>query len=651
MNNESITIMTTGGGHNYTIDRGDGNTDVNVTGNISHSYALSGTHIIAIQGDFPHIYFNGIGSKEKIIEINQWGGGNWSSKERAFFGCTNLSGQASDNPDLSLVEGMSYMSFGCASFNQAIGNWNTSNVENMSCLFSDISSFNQYIGGWDTGNVWNMREMFYNASAFTQDISAWNVGNVQSFIFTFYHPSAFNQAIGNWNTENGTHFFNMFDRALSFDQNIANWDVSNAVDMTNMFKGVTLSSANYDLLLQGWSTQVVQSGTYCSGGNSQYCTGDTAKTNLIAINGWNFIDGGRNCPGGLDPFVTTWLTTTTNENIIIPRNRGGFHYHVDWGDGNITNAHTGNTSHIYTDAGNYTVKIYGDFPKIHFNNTGSKNKIISVDQWVGTWKSMAISFMGCNNLSDQASDVLDLSEVTDMSRMLYEANSWNQEMSLWDVGNVEVMTYMFYNATSFNQDIGAWDTGEVVNMREMFYKSTAFNQDLSNRDVGQVSSFIFIFYQATSFYQNLGARDISSISSMIGMLDNSGLCINNYESTLAGWESQGFSTIALGSIKMKYCDPTARNTLINSLGWIINGDILDCSETNTWIGGSVVGRYDSVNNWSQGHFPIPCETTVIPVNVTLNFGAADSAIIRGINISNGASLMAPAGALINVKTD
>ncbi|SVE17543.1 uncharacterized protein METZ01_LOCUS470397, partial [marine metagenome] len=62
----------------------------------------------------------------------------------------------------------------------------------------------------------------------------------------------------------------------------------------------------------------------------------------------------------------------------------------------------------------------------------------------------------------------DVSSVTDMSQMFYDAPLFNQDISLWDVSSVTDMSYMFYCASVFNQDISSWDVSSVTNMEEMF---------------------------------------------------------------------------------------------------------------------------------------------------------------------------------------
>ena len=64
--------------------------------------------------------------------------------------------------------------------------------------------------------------------------------------------------------------------------------------------------------------------------------------------------------------------------------------------------------------------------------------------------------------------------------VLWCHHAFNQPIGDWDVSNVTDMGYMFYDASSFNQPIGDWDVGNVDYMAYMFYQASAFNQDISN---------------------------------------------------------------------------------------------------------------------------------------------------------------------------
>ena len=64
-------------------------------------------------------------------------------------------------------------------------------------------------------------------------------------------------------------------------------------------------------------------------------------------------------------FITTWEATDSDLSITIPTDPANhvYDYMVDFGDGTILNNQTGNTTHTYSTAGDYIVKISGDFPK------------------------------------------------------------------------------------------------------------------------------------------------------------------------------------------------------------------------------------------------------------------------------------------------
>ena len=108
--NNQITIPTGTGTFSYTVDWGDGTPDTTVyTGSTTHTYTVAGTYTVAITGDFPHIFFNDNGDKQKILSIEQWGTQQWTSMDESFYGCSNLVGNAPDVPDLSVVTNMSGM--------------------------------------------------------------------------------------------------------------------------------------------------------------------------------------------------------------------------------------------------------------------------------------------------------------------------------------------------------------------------------------------------------------------------------------------------------------------------------------------------------------------------------------------------------------
>ena len=72
-------------------------------------------------------------------------------------------------------------------------------------------------------------------------------------------------------------------------------------------------------------------------------------------------------------------------------------------------------------------------------------------------------------IRDRDIGVWDVSSVTSMYAMFYDASNFNQDISNWDVSSVSDMSYMFYGAESFNQDISNWDVSNVTYMDWMFY--------------------------------------------------------------------------------------------------------------------------------------------------------------------------------------
>jgi len=250
-------------------------------------------------------------------------------------------------------------------------------------------------------------------------------------------------------------------------------------------------------------------------------------------------------------FVTTWRTTSANETIEIPViDTLTYNYAVDWGDGSTSANLTANAEHIYSSAGIYTVTITGDFPAINFEQFGldpfvgipEQKQIASIEQWGNIqWETMRGAFFGCENLIYNASDVPDLSRVSDLSDMFYNAedfdgaignwdvstitnmegmflgaDSFNQALNEWDVSNVTNMSFLFFSADNFNQALDQWDVSNVTTMQSMFL-GTAFDQPIENWEVSNVTSMEAMFAANDAFNQPLEMWNVTSVTNMTGM--------------------------------------------------------------------------------------------------------------------------------------
>jgi len=365
--NEQITIPVQPGlTYSYDIDWGDGQSNSGVSSSVSHEFAVADTYQISITGQFPAIYINNTGDKDKLVSVEQWGNIEWQSMKRAFHGASNMVYKALDKPDLSKVTDMSKM-FQKASkfngsigdwdvsnitdmtslfaeaviFNQDISNWNMSNVIDMSYMFGEAQTFNQNIGAWDVSNVKFMYETFYGAADFNQDIGDWQVDSVIRMKYLFERASSFNQDIGSWNVSNVADFSYMFRLASAFNQNISGWDVSKATTMSYMFEdavsfnqdisswnidsvgsmvdmlhGSGLSQYNYDLLLAEWSDRNVKSNVELGSSGLEYCHAEDARTDLEDNHDWTISDDSKNCNNAQPCSATqsnTWEGNMSND--------------------------------------------------------------------------------------------------------------------------------------------------------------------------------------------------------------------------------------------------------------------------------------------------------------------------------------------------
>ncbi len=598
-NDGQVIIPTEGTGYNYDITwtnmtnptNGDGSA-IGATGNYTIGGLTSGdTYEIAITGDFPRIYFNNSGDKNKIRKVTQWGDIEWTSMESAFAGAKNLEITAMDTPDLSNVESMKLMFHNAKALTGNSGNWN-----------------------WDTENVVNMSYMFWLASHFNGDISSWNTGNVTNMSNMFYVAYDFNQDVSIWNTENVTNMSKMFAAANDFNQNLGAWDISSLISADMMFNSthedLGMDCDNMSATLKGWALNPNTPNNISLGASNKQVSNvvnliDVAY--LVDVKGWTIYGLSEGCDtwDEASTFVTEWVTN--DGEITIPTMGSGYDYAIIWS--NLTNPSGDQAVRAYGDytisglaAGDtYEVIISGDFPRIYLEGLTQdyRNKILVVTQWGNNeWTSMESAFNGAKYLEITAMDTPDLSNVESMKLMFHNAKAltgnsgnWN-----WNTESVVNMSYMFWSADNFNGDISNWNTGNVANMSNMFYLAKEFNQDISSWNTGNVLNMASMFAAAHDFNQNLGAWDISSLTNANNMFGDPreylGMDCDNFSLTLEGWKNGATApyNITLGALNRQITEDAWMNTIpyFNSKGWTMDRiSLTPCDDSETPMSGFV----------------------------------------------------------------
>lgn len=222
------------------------------------------------------------------------------------------------------------------------------------------------------------------------------------------------------------------------------------------------------------------------------------------------------------PFVTVWQMKSDDKTITFHRDSNyEYNYTIDWGDGNISQDVNDTISHTYNETKQYVVKITGKFPHFVVNTTSRHNddyQLIGIMQWGDIeWKSFANAFESQWSLLEvNASDVPDLSNVSDMSNSFHNNIQRINNIDKWDVSHVTDMHGMF-EGSSFNQDIGDWNTSNVTNMSRMFCGNRHFNQDISTWDVSHVTDTNNMFNRATGFNKSINQWDLHNDINMSGM--------------------------------------------------------------------------------------------------------------------------------------
>jgi len=558
-----FTVPTVSGGtYQCTVNWGDGSSPETFNAyddsGWTHQYSIAGTYTVQITGTFKGLSFNNAGDKEKLLNISKWGPFNPNNETSVFYGCSNLTITATDAPDFTGVTTLSGFFRGCSSLTTvpSMNSWDISNITSISVMLNGCEAFSQDINNWDTSSITNMSYVFQNCDAFNNSLSNWDTSSVTNMKTMFAQMSIFNQDLSAWDTSSVTDMSFMFFGMGAFDQDLSSWDVTSLITATNMFSGTTLSTANYNSLLDGWESQSVQNTVTFHGGNSTYSSANGAegRFNLINDHTWTITDGGSINEFTFDVKTDNAGTSTSTQFTMPTVSGGSYDCFVEWKStegSRITTYDDAAWTHEFTSSSTYTVSIYGTISGIKFNNGGDRLKFLLISQW-GTFipADQNSIFYGCSNLTITATDVFDLSTTTNLHGLFRDCSS------ITTIPSIE-----------------SWDTSGLINIFNLFNGATNFNDDVSGWDISSATSLASMFKNASSFDQDLGSWDVTSITNASNMFNGVTLSTVNYSSILTGWEGQSVqNTVTFhggSSLYSAGAAATARADLVADHTWTI----------------------------------------------------------------------------------
>jgi surface protein len=522
--------------------------------------------------------------------------------------------------DVSNVQFMDWMFFN-SSLNQSLNNWVVSNVSNMVGMLDNsalsVENYDTTLNGWASQIVqpdvtlgayklkysssgvlkrtklindytWNITGDIFqpqntdelktavnewidnNSQALINygEINTWDTSLIDDMSNLFENKETFNDDIGNWDTSNVENMYSMFRRAVNFNKSLNSWNVSKVTNMQYMFAGYISDNDSYiyssfNQPLYEWDvSNVIQMG-------SMFTFSEFNQD----INGWDvsnvkFINWMFHHAKNFNQQLSIW-------NVSNVTQMGGMFHSAKIFNGNISNWTTTNVTTMH----------------YLFSNTNEFNQNIS------GW---------------------DTSNVTYMSGVFNSADKFNQNISSWDTSKVIIMSSMFRNTDSFNQELitteNGWNTSNVTIMSNMFNNAKMFNQSLDTWDISNINNNVDMsVFNNVDIYNDITTAVTTETeeteTTMEGMLDNSALSVENYDTTLNGWASQIVQPdVTLGAYKLKYSSSGVlkRTKLINDYTWNITGDIFQPQNTdelktavNEWIDNNsqALINYGEINTW------------------------------------------------------
>ena len=505
-------------------------------------------------------------------DISSWNVSAVTDMARMFLDASEFN-QPLNNWDVSAVTDMIAMFQKASKFNQPLNDWNVSAVTDMNFMFLNADDFERNLGKWyvvPADTVYNTSDEtslaittiaaqnFFLNSNHTPNYGIGTGGNSTLFSMTGSNlvfkatPSAgtytVNVTAPGGNFGSGNHRIldvtvtGQEDSPLSVDTG----PDQRVLDESAVTLSGTVSDSDSTDLTYLWTQNLGSPAVTLTGSDTLMptFTAPDVSSDVDLVFTLTVDDGTDTVTDTVTvtvhdaeaDFVTTWNDIHAGINLPIRSSAGSFT--VDWGDGQITEYAAVTTdrdlTHPYAGSGPYTIRISGNFSGIFLgDDSGTAGKLQSIDQWGDIeWTTMAGAFYRAGNMIYNATDVPDLSSVTDMSNMfIYTIGFSSGDLSGWDVSGVTDMRTMFASS-DYIGDLSGWDVSSVTDMQNMFSRTTSFNSDLSGWDVSAANNMDGMFYDATSFDSDLSGWDVSSVTTMQNMFFRA----SSFDSDLSGWD-------------------------------------------------------------------------------------------------------------------
>jgi surface protein len=506
----------------------------NVT--VSRSVTATNTNNLVIT---PTANFDGtitvslrLGDANKITEIKQWGNVQWTSMERAFGFCRNMSITATDTPNLSQCTSLYNTFESCLFTNIGNPNWETGTITDMRALFRNCLNFNQDISYWETHNVTQITSglvdgegIFQNAREFNNggvsletSGNKWNMSNITDMRNVFRDAREFNQPIGNWNVSNVTSMSNMFRDARAFNRPLNDWDVSNVTRLDSMFFGAWVFNQD----LNGWNTANVmrmdsmfREARAFNGRIDQWETHNVTTMDSMFRLGRSFNNGGF--PLLTDGNKWNVSNVTTMQNMFLGTNTNPQPFNQDISNWNVSNVRTMNN--MFNDCNLFNKNLNSWDVSNCLDFSGMFLRATSFNQPLNNW-----------SLNTSGSVTINMNAMFDNS-------VFNQPLNNWNTIRVISMADMFRQGF-FNQPLNDWNVSNVQNFSRMFAGNNAFNQPLNNWNTSSATTMLDMFNSAGTFNQNIGSWDVRNVLEFGGFLANKGsgsFSTSNLDAIYNGW--------------------------------------------------------------------------------------------------------------------